>query len=78
MNLHDLNNKFRNDILFNEFSKIKSLDQFFNLVLIIDQILRHSPHPQFGKTMYSPIQWWCEQYGGFSKTNFDNLIGSKA
>lgn len=77
MNLHDLNNKFRNDILFNEFSKIKSLDQFFNLVLVIDQILRHSPsRPQFGKTMYSPVQWWCEQYTGFSKTDFDNLIGS--
>lgn len=77
MNLHDLNNKFRNDVLFNEFSKIKALDQFFNLVLVVDQILRHAHLPSKfnGKTMYHPIQWWSDKYAHISKNDFDTLIG---
>ena len=78
MNLHDLNNKFRNDILFNEFSKIKALDQFFNLVLVVDQILRQSSQPSRfdGKTMYYPIQWWAENFANLQKRDFDDLIGT--
>ena len=76
MNLHDLNYEIKEDVRINEFSKLKALDQFFNLVLVIDQILKHaSQNTVDGRNMYHLIQWWAEKTLNFTQSDLDDLIG---
>lgn len=76
MNFHDINNKFKKGIRMNEFSKLKALDQFFNLVLIVDQVLKYaSTNNTNGTNMYSQIQWWAHQTFNISENILNDLIG---
>lgn len=75
MKIHDLNYSIKKDIRINEFSKLKALDEFFNLVLLIDQILKHVSN-RYGEMMFNSIKWWSEEKMHFSQRNLENLIGS--
>lgn len=76
MNFHDINNEFKEDVRINEFSKLKALDQFFNLVLVVDQLLKYASNNSLRETnMYSLIKWWAGQAHQIAGADLDNLIG---
>jgi len=80
-NFHTIFDQDRNTnqvILQNEFSRLKVLDLFFNMGLIINQILSYAAS-QAGATctkMKEVIAWWAENNLGVNQTTFNSLIGT--
>lgn len=79
-NFHIIFDQDRNTnhiILQNEFSRLKVLDLFFNLGLIIDQVLSYAAS-NVGTTtsgMKDAVAWWANTKG-VNQNQFDTLIGT--
>jgi len=80
-NFHTIFDQDRNTnqiILQNEFSRLKTLDLFFNIGLIIDQVLSHAAS-QADVTctgMKDAVVWWVDNNLGVNQTTFNSLIGT--
>lgn len=69
----------RRELLNNDFSRLKTLDLFFNLGLIIDEILRYSYHKHTGNVindMNEGVSWLCDRNNWMSVADVQNFWGS--
>ena len=75
--VYDLSKNTNYDLLQNDFSRLKILDLFFNLGLIIDEVLKYSSSTVgfTGTGMKDYVAWWADNKMGFPTHQFDNLIG---
>lgn len=63
----------------NEFSRLRVLDLFFNVGLVIDQVLRYSAtkHGTTSTYIIDSLRWWSNQHLGISQTQLDTILGSQ-
>ncbi len=77
--IFDQERKTNNSILQNDFSRLKTLDLFFNLGLIVDETIRYHANylgtPIFGM-MGKSVQWFLEYVYGLSQSQFESIIGT--
>lgn len=75
--IYDQSKNTTPSLLQNDFSRIKSLNLFFNLGLIIDEILHYaaSNNNVNVNMMKESVSWWATNLG-VNQHTFDNLIGT--
>jgi hypothetical protein len=76
--IFDQESKTNNSILQNDFSRLKTLDLFFNLGLIVDETIRYHANSQgtpISGMMGKSVQWLLESVYGLSQSDFNSIIG---
>jgi len=76
--LFDEKRNTRRELLHNDFSRLKILDLFFNIVLTIDEILRYSHEQHTGNVvndMNKGVSWLCERNNWMSESDLRNFWG---
>lgn len=75
--VYDQNKNTTSILLQNDFSRLKTLDLFFNFGLIIDEILRlaASNNRRTTNMMKESVAWWAETKFSVTQNIFDSLIG---